>query len=68
MKTTIKNNLGEFTIEKLGGRYYVSGNRAATKKAFAEINRRPPNEYGNFHGREKAGFAACEQLIKNAAS
>lgn len=52
-----------FSIEKIGGKYYCHGNRNLGYRIFKEINRKAPNAYGNFYGREKAGAAACEELI-----
>lgn len=57
-------NFGHFQIEEMNGNYYVLGNIKEATKAFKSINRRPPNKYGNFYGREKAGFEACRELIK----
>lgn len=65
-RTTIENEFGHFTIENLNGNYSVYGNGKAIDKAFKEIGRRPPNEYGNFFGRKKAGFAACRELVEKA--
>ena len=63
---TFKNSFGTFTIEEYDGRYSAYGSIKASAHAFKEIGRRPPDKYGNFYGREKAGFAACKQLIENA--
>lgn len=58
------NDCGRFAIEELSnGTFIVRGNIKAAEIEFRKINRRPPNEYGNFYGREKAGFAACRELI-----
>lgn len=47
------------------GIFTVKGNQAAVIAAFRQIHRMPPNECGNFYGREKAGEAACRELIAN---
>ncbi|WP_287551848.1 hypothetical protein [Dialister sp.] len=52
-------------IDFENGKFTVKGNRAAAVAAFQQIRRMPPNECGNFYGREKAGAAACRELIKN---
>lgn len=57
-------NFNHFQIEELDNKFYVHGNMKEATKAFKSINRRPPNKYGNFYGREKAGFEACRELIK----
>ena len=66
MRYTFNNRLGTFSIDLIGGKYYVTGKRRAAALAFREIGRKPPNKYGNFYGREKAGFKACEELINTA--
>lgn len=43
----------------------VHGCKAAAAYDFKRIHRRPPNDYGNFYGREKAGLAACLELTAN---
>ena len=58
----------DFTIQEINGSYTVSGNMEAAKKVFRSIHRMPPNEYGNFFGRENAGFSACKELIKNGVA
>lgn len=61
-----ENTCGRFTIyEYDDGTFSVSGNINAAKKEFKKIHRMPPNEYRNFFGREKSGFAACRELINN---
>lgn len=62
-RTTITNEYGVFTIQNIDGNYSVFGNRGAAKHEFKKIHRMPPNEYGNFYGREKAGFEACKEII-----
>lgn len=59
----ITNRRGTFFISELGGNFYIKGNRAAARLAFSEIGRQPPNEYGNFYKREKAGASACIELL-----
>lgn len=60
---TFKNEFGQFMIADLGNRFIVSGDIRAAQHEFKKIHRQPPNKYGNFPGREKAGFAACRELI-----
>lgn len=61
-----ENRCGKFTIYEFdNGRFSVSGNINAAKKEFKKIHRMPPNEYGNFAGREQAGFTACRELINS---
>lgn len=58
------NQYGWFIIERYGeGKYHVGGNRRAAQHAFKMIGRKAPNDQGYFFGREKAGYAACEELI-----
>ena len=64
-RVEIENIFGKFTIMELNGSFYVYGNIKAAEHEFKKINRRPPNKYGNFSGREKAGAAACKEIIKN---
>lgn len=54
-----------YIIEYDDGSFYVYGNVAAVKSVFRKIHRMPPNKYGNFFGREKAGHEACRELINN---
>lgn len=61
----IENDLGKFTIMELNGRFFVYGNVKAAEREFKRINRRQPNKYGNFFGREKAGTIACKEIIAN---
>lgn len=60
-----RNNFGRFFISECDGRYSISGNIKAAASEFNRIGKKPPNKYGSFYGREKAGFAACKQLIEN---
>ena len=60
-----KNNFGKFFICECNGDYSVSGSIKAASAEFKKIGKMPPNKYGNFYGREKAGFAACKHLIEN---
>lgn len=61
------NQHGSFTIDEFSdGSFSVWGDVSAAKYEFKKIGRKPPNKYGNFYGREKAGFAACAELIKEA--
>lgn len=46
------------------GTYRVFGNKHFARQRFKKIGRKPPNEYGGFYGREKAGAAACQKLIE----
>lgn len=46
------------------GTYRVFGNKHFAQQRFKKIGRKPPNEYGNFYGREKAGAVACQSLIE----
>ena len=50
-----KNNFGKFFIFEHSGKYSVSGSIKAAAAEFKKINKIPPNEYGNFYGRKKAG-------------
>lgn len=59
----IENQFGKFFIDELNGRFIVSGSIAAARYEFRQIHRQPPNEYGNFYKREKAGFEACREII-----
>lgn len=60
----IKNDYGKFTIQEFdNGTYSIYGNIKATRFEFKKIGKMPPNEYGNFYGREKAGFGACKTII-----
>lgn len=59
----ITNKSGDFYIAEFGGSFYVRGNINAARLAFSEIGRKPPNAYGNFYKREKAGAAACIELL-----
>lgn len=59
----ITNKNGSFYISEFGGRFFVHGKIKAARLAFSEIGRKPPNEYGNFYKREKAGAAACIELL-----
>lgn len=63
----IENEIGSFTIRGAyeDGSFSVYGNVKACEFEFKKINRRPPNEYGNFYGRKKAGIAACKEILKN---
>lgn len=55
---------GRFAINEFSnGTFTVTGNIKAAVAEFKRINRKPPNIYGGFYGREKAGFAACRELI-----
>lgn len=65
MTYTFTNRFGTFRIEQLGNKFYVHGNIKAAQHEFKKIHRMPPNAYGNFYGREKAGNTACEELIKS---
>lgn len=59
------NRFGKFSIEKFeNGHFAVFGNIKAAAYAFNSINRRPPNKFGTFYGRENAGKCACEELLK----
>lgn len=63
----MRYNFGAFTIDYINGKYSVWGNREVANRAFRSIHRQPPNEYGNFYGREKAGALACRELIAKYA-
>ena len=65
MTYEFKNNFGKFLIFEHSGKYSVSGSIKAAADEFKKIGKRPPNEYGNFYGREKAGYEACKILIEN---
>lgn len=59
-----ENQFGtKFFIDDIKGHFSVSGNRAFAKDEFKQIHRQPPDEYGTFYGRDKAGQAACRELI-----
>ena len=45
-------------------RAFIKGSIYDSEFYFKQINRRPPNIYGNFYGREKAGFKACCEIIE----
>lgn len=60
----IQNNYGTFVITEFdNGEFFVHGNRKAVVAEFKKINRMSPNRYGNFYGREKAGYKACREII-----
>lgn len=63
MMYQLRNDFGEFCIVECGGQYLVSGSIKAASAAFKNIGKRPPNKYGTFYGREKAGAEACKMLI-----
>lgn len=65
MTYEFENNFGKFFVFEHGRKYSVSGSIKAAASEFKKIGKRPPNEYGNFYGREKAGYEACKILIEN---
>lgn len=42
----------------------VRGPIPVAQNYFKSINRKPPNIYGNFYGREKAGYSACLEILE----
>lgn len=42
----------------------VYGDIHTMNKYFNAIKRRPPNKYGNFFNREKAGLKACYEILE----
>ena len=65
MTYEFENNFGKFFVFEHSGKYSVSGSIKAAAAEFKKIGKRPPNKYGNFYGREKAGYEACKILIEN---
>lgn len=41
----------------------VYGSKNLANYYFKSINRKPPNKYGNFYKREKAGLCACLEIL-----
>lgn len=64
MTYEFNNKMGTFFLTKCGGQYLVSGSIKAASDAFRKIGKRPPNKYGTFFGRERAGAEACQMLIE----
>lgn len=54
-----------FMFEELpNGGFRVFGSIPSCNRIFRKIHRKPPNQYGNFYGHEKAGYAACQEIIE----
>lgn len=61
---SIKNRYGHFKIFIFDdGCCSISGDIKATQHEFKQIHKKPPNRYGNFFKREKAGAEACKMII-----
>ena len=51
-------------IDEKNQEAFVKGCKDIAIQYFKQIKRKAPNDYGNFYGREKAGYHACLEILE----
>ena len=51
-------------IDEKNQESFVKGCKDIAIQYFKQIKRKAPNDYGNFYGREKAGYNACLEILE----
>ena len=51
-------------IDEKNQESFVKGCKDIAIQYFKQIKRKAPNDYGNFYGREKAGYQACLEILE----
>ena len=51
-------------IDEKNQEAFVKGCKDIAIQYFKQIKRKAPNDYGNFYGREKAGYNACLEILE----
>ena len=51
-------------IDEKNQEAFVKGCKDIAIQYFKQIKRKAPNDYGNFYGREKAGYLACLEILE----